>query len=577
MKGKTLGKRASGFVMLFILAALGLQQPLLSQARPTYTNPIISGFYPDPSICRVGNDYYLVNSTFAYFPGINVFHSSDLVHWELIGYVLNNPEQFNLDGQGVSRGIFAPAIRYHDGTFYVTCTLVDIGGNFVATAKNPAGPWSAPAWLPQVNGIDPSLFFDDNGKAYLIFNSNPPDDKSLYSGHRTIRMRDFDAESLKVTGEERILINGGTDIAKKPVWIEGPHIFKKDGAYYMICAEGGTADQHSEVVFKSSGVYGPYVSYKNNPILTQRQLDPKREYAITSTGHADFVETPSGEWWAVFLGCRPYKPYEGEYYNTGRETFMAPVQWNDGWPIINPGRAEVQYRYPYPIWPTSDSVDMPTSGNFLSRDEFDSIELNPNWVFLRTPHEKWFELARKKGCLSMRLRPETCAGSKNPSFVGRRQKNLIGTATTALLFNPKGENEKAGLVIFQNEKHFYYLCKSVEGSIPVIQLYRSASGGGSSATMELLASSTLGKEESESEVSLRIEAKEDTYSFSYTCTPGHWILLKESVDAKFLSTRIAGGFVGCMFGLYATSLDKPTASFAEYDWFEYSGQDAVYQ
>ncbi|MGA7161240.1 MAG: glycoside hydrolase family 43 protein, partial [Bacteroidota bacterium] len=484
------------------------------------------------------------------------------------------PEQLNLDGQGVSRGLFAPSIRYHNGLFYVTCTLVDIGGNFVATAKNPAGPWSNPVWLPEINGIDPSLFFDDDGKAYIIYNSNPPDNKPLYDGHRTIRIHEFDPDSLKVKGEERILINGGTDINKKPVWIEGPHIFKKDSTYYMIDAEGGTSDQHSEVVFKSSGVYGPYVSYNNNPILTQRQLDPRRKFAITSTGHADFVQTESGDWWAVFLGCRPY---EDEYYNTGRETFLAPVSWKDGWPTISPGHEEVQYRYPYPIQPPMDSVDIPTSGNFRTRDDFDSPDLNLNWVFLRTPHEKWFDLTQKKGYLTIKLRPETCAGNMNPSFLGRRQQHLRCSATTALLFTPKAENEKAGLLVFQNEKHFYFICKSSEQGQPVIQLYRSDSSGKSSIGMELIASSSIGKDEEAMEVLLKVEAKEEIYSFSYGYAPDRWIMLKDSVDARFLSTRVAGGFVGCMYAMYATSQMKESNAIAAYNWFEYSGDDKVYK
>ncbi len=548
-----------------------------AQSAANFTNPIIAGFYPDPSVCRVGEDYYLVNSTFAYFPGINVFHSRDLVHWKLIGYVLNRPEQLNLDRQGVSRGLFAPAIRYHNGLFYVTCTLVDIGGNFVATAKDPAGPWSNPAWLPQVNGIDPSLFFDDDGKAYLIYNSIPPDDKSLYNGHRTIRIHEFDPVSLAVTGDERILINGGTNIAKKPVWIEAPHIVKKDATYYLIAAEGGTADQHSEVVFKSANVNGPYISYEKNPILTQRQLDPDREFAITSTGHADFVQTESGDWWAVFLGCRPYRPYREEYYNTGRETFLAPVRWADGWPTINPGQAEVQYRSPAPILAAADSTDIPTSGNFRIRDEFDSPGLNLNWVFLRTPHVKWYDLTTKKGYLSMRLRPETCAGDANPSFLGRRQQHLRCSAAVDMLFTPEADNEKAGVIVFQNEKHFYYLCKSLEKSEPVIQLYMSDSGGRFASGMVLIASVPIGRNETDKGVLLKIESKEDIYSFSYSFEPGRWSLLKDSVDAKFLSTRIAGGFVGCMYATYATSQNKECSNVAAYDWFEYSGDDEVYK
>ena len=314
-------------------------RPWLLQTKE-FTNPILAGFYPDPSICKVGEDYYLVNSTFAYFPGIPVFHSKDLVHWKLIGHVLNRPEQLNLDNAGVSRGLFAPAIRYHNGIFYVTCTLVDKGGNFVVTATNPAGPWSNPVWLRNVNGIDPSLFFDGDGKAYIVFNSDAPENKPLYSGHRTIRLREFDIEHLQASNEEHILVNGGVDITKKPVWIEGPHIFQKDGFYYLCAAEGGTAEDHSEVVFRSAKIDGPYQPYEHNPILTQRDLNPHRKNPITSTGHADLIQAPNGEWWAVFLGCRPYDSLEAAYYNTGRETFMAPVTWENGWPVINPGKKE---------------------------------------------------------------------------------------------------------------------------------------------------------------------------------------------------------------------------------------------
>jgi xylan 1,4-beta-xylosidase len=267
-----------------------------------------------------------VNSTFAYYPGIPVFHSRDLAHWSLIGHVLDRPEQLNLDRQGVSRGLFAPAIRYNNGLFYVTCTLVDNGGNFVVTAKRAEGPWSLPVWQPEVNGIDPSLFFDDDGKAYLIYNSDAPDNKPAYDGHRTIRVRDFDARRLRVTGGETILFNGGVDITRKPVWIEGP-----------------------------------YTPYTQNPILTQRNLDPARPFPITCTGHADFVEVPSGDWWSVFLGCRPYAD---DYYNTGRETFLAPVEWKNGWPRINPKFREIRYRYPLPIQ-TAPSVGRPYSGNFI--------------------------------------------------------------------------------------------------------------------------------------------------------------------------------------------------------------------
>jgi alpha-N-arabinofuranosidase len=547
-----------------------------AEDRPKFKNPILAGFYPDPSLCKVDGDYYLVNSSFSYFPGIPVFHSKDLVHWELIGHALDRAEQLNLDDQGVSRGIYAPTIRHSNGRYYITCTLVDIGGNFVITSKNPAGPWSNPVWLPQINGIDPSLFFDTNGKTYILYNSIPPDDKPLYDGHRTIRMRAFDIDSLKTVGDEILLVDGGSDIKKKPAWIEGPHIFKKDGYYYLIAAEGGTGDQHSEVVFRSKQVTGPYSPFDKNPILTQRNLDPNRKFPITCTGHADFIQTDAGEWWSVFLGSRPYQPYAEGYTNTGRETYQAPVKWVDGWPIINPGFEQVQY---YSFSPLQQVVkpDMhPYNGNFILRDEFDQKVLHPDWVFLRTPHEQWYNLKDKKGYLTIKLRPEMCSGTENPSFIGRRQQHAFGSASVSMNFLPKNDDEKAGLLIFQNEEHFYFLCKSVEGNEPVVQLFKSNKISARD-TMELVASRKILNEESPKEVFLKIEARGKTYAFFYSLEPAKWSLLKEGVDATWLSTRVAGGFVGSMYAMYATSSGKVSTNTASYDWFEYQGNDEVYK
>jgi xylan 1,4-beta-xylosidase len=535
--------------------------------KKQFTNPILAGFYPDPSICKVGSNYYMVNSTFSYFPGITVFHSRDLVQWKLIGHVLNRVEQLNLDGQGVSRGIFAPAIRYHKGIFYVTCTLVDIGGNFVATAKDPAGPWSNPVWLPEINGIDPSLFFDEDGKAFILYNSIAPGNKPLYEGHRTIRMYEFDIDSLKVKGEERLLINGGVDLSKKPIWIEAPHIIRKDGLYYLIAAEGGTADQHSEVVFNSPSVFGPYTPYKNNPILTQRHLNPSRKNPITCAGHADFVQTDSGEWWAVFLASRPYPPYREGFVNTGRETFLAPVKWIDGWPVINPDFEEVQYYYSHPLPLTKDPETVPYSGNFTINDDFN----------LRTPHDNWYDLKTRKGYLAMRLRPEACDGSANPSFLGRRQQHIKGSVSASLELSPKSENEKAGLLAFQNEKYFYFLCKSIEGDVSVVQLFKSCPEKDAKKPMELVSMVKLMGEEKDKDIQLRIESDGGRYAFFYKVNSSVWNLVKDNVDGTFLSTRVAGGFVGAVYALYATSSGLPSGGTAFINWFEYSGNDDVYK
>ena len=219
-------------------------QPL---APGSYRNPILAGFHPDPGVTRVGQRFYLVNSSFSYFPGIPVFASGDLVHWQQIGNVIDRPQELNFDGLSVSRGIFAPTIQYHAGTFYVLCTAVDAGGNFLAVARNPAGPWSDPVWLPQIDGIDPSLFFDEDGSAYVL-NNGPPQEQPRYEGHRAIWIQSFDLATRKLVGPRKVLVNGGTDIAKQPIWIEGPHLYKRAGWYYLMCAEGGTSLQHSEVV-----------------------------------------------------------------------------------------------------------------------------------------------------------------------------------------------------------------------------------------------------------------------------------------------------------------------------------------
>lgn len=544
-----------------ILALAFFSFSLLAGSAQSFRNPILAGFYPDPSICRAGDDFYIVNSSFAYYPGLPLFHSKDLLNWKQIGYAMDRPDQLNLDGAGVSRGLFAPSISYHNGTFYIVCTEVSKLGNFVITAKDPKGPWSKPVSLPQVNGIDPSLFFDGNGKSYIVFNSIPPNNISQHDGHRTIRMFEFDAQNLKVTGEEKLLVNGGTDMAKKPVWIEGPHLIKKDGWYYLICAEGGTGYNHSEVVFRSKSPEGPFVSYEKNPILTQRQLDPNRKNPVTTAGHADFVQAKDGKWWGIFLACRPY---EGDYYNAGRETFMAPVVWKDGWPVFDLGGEEVKYSYP--INAVADTKREPFNGNYLFRDEFSNKTLNTRYRFLRTVRDQWYDLLSKPGSLTLKLRPETCAGKDNPSFVGFNQPHLKGYSATSLRFTPKAGNEKAGLLLFQNEKTYYYLCKTMRGDKQIVALYKGT---------DLVASEALNG--SNKNLFLKIEASGDRYSFYYGLQKNEWKLLQSNADARYLSTKTAGGFVGCVYAMYATSEGKPAENSAAYDWFEIKNDDDVYK
>jgi alpha-N-arabinofuranosidase len=553
-------KKLSAVLGLLIIAGKALAQ------ESKVTNPILAGFYPDPSICRAGKDYYLVNSTFSYYPGLPIFHSTDLVNWKQVGFAMDRPEQLNLDSLPVSLGLFAPAIRYNKGIFYITCTLVGKGGNFVITARNPKGPWSNPVWLPAVKGIDPSLFFDDDGKLYIVHNSEAPDNKPQYQGHCTIRLHELDINTFQVKGEEKILVNGGTDISKKPIWIEGPHLYKYKGYYYLLCAEGGTGYDHSEVVFRSKKVDGPYESYAGNPVLTQRTLDVNRKRPITSTGHADMVAAADGNWYAVFLGCRPYKD---DHYNTGRETYFSTVQWKDGWPVIVPNGEPVPATVSVP---GSEKSNGEFGSNYFFKDDFKSPDLNNRYQFLRTVRTPWYHINNVTGTLTLQLQPITCSDKGNPSFIGYRQSHLNGYAATAVTFKPAGENEKAGLIVFQNDQHFYYLCQSVENNQPVVALYRGPGNDNAGKQPELVIRQKLPAVLHEP-LQLKIQASGSSYAFYYGVKPGHWQLLKDNVPAYLLSTHTAGGFVGCMYALYATSNGIPSNNTAAFTMFESKGSD----
>jgi len=553
-------------LLIIISFALSCKNVQINQKQTVFKNPILAGFYPDPSICKVGeNDYYIVNSSFCYFPGIPIFHSKDLVNWTQIGHALDRAEQMDFDGLGMSRGVFAPTIRYNNGTFYITCTFVDAGGNFIITAKDPKGPWSDPIFIPEIEHIDPSLFFDDDSRVYITYNSVAPDNKPQYSGHRTIRMLEYDIENFKVIGEEVLLINGGSDLSAKPEWIEGPHIYKINGLYYLVPGEGGTYENHSQVVFRSENVKGPYVPYENNPILTQKHLDPNRKNPITSTGHADLVQDEFGSWWAVFLGCRPYVD---DFYNTGRETFMAPVKWIEGWPVINPDYEQVQYSYP--ILANPGTIEIPLNGNFVIKDDFNTEKLAHYWPFQRTVKQKWYSLDEKKGFLSVKLRPEICNDKTNPSFIGRRQQHLTGSVRLSLMFDPKAENEKAGLTIFQNETHYYFICKSKSSNKDVVQFYKS-----NEESMDLIAEQAV---DSKNNIIFKIDVNKDIYSFKYSIDRKNYITLQDSIDARFVRTKGAGGvtFVGSFFGMHATSMGETSDTKAHFDWFEYKGDDETF-
>ena len=518
----------------------------------TFRNPILSGFYPDPSICRDGDDYYLVTSTFEYFPGLPIFHSNDLVNWRQIGHVLDRPSQLELDEIRPSGGLYAPTIRYSEGTFYVICTLVDgkkRSGNFIVTATDPAGPWSEPNWLEHAPGIDPSLLFDDDGRAWYC--SNRMAVNSQFEGHTEIYVQELDLAHMKLVSEPVVIWDGAV---KGAVWSEAPHIYKINGYYYLLTAEGGTAHHHAVVIARSKIITGPYEGNRGNPILTHRHLG--LDFPIVGTGHADIVQTQTGEWWMVLLAMRPYGGY---YYNLGRETFLAPVIWEDGWPIVSPGVGRVEFEHDSPDLTPHLWQQVP------AKDHFDDPVLAHQWNFLRTPREHFWSLSERPGYLRLKLRPQTLSERANPSFVGRRQQHINFSAQAAMSFSPANAQECAGLVLLQNNDfHFRFVVSQNENGNQVVQLIERKAGLDSTLTEQPI---------NGSDFTFKIEAQGQEYQFFIAEETHKWQQVSESVDGRILSTPIAGGFVGTFIGMYASSNGQRSENFADFDWFEYISKD----
>ncbi|HEY6816854.1 MAG TPA: glycoside hydrolase family 43 protein [Croceibacterium sp.] len=503
-----------------------------------YRNPVLAGFHPDPSLVRVGEDFYLATSTFAWFPGIPVFHSRDLVNWTQIGNAIDRADMLRFDGLTLSRGVFAPAITFHDGTFYIANTCVDCGGNFVITARDPAGPWSDPVWLPTVEGIDPSLFFDDDGSAWLI-NNRSPAGPALYDGHRALWIERFDPAGLKMMGNPKMIVDGGIDLSKKPVWIEGPHIYKRNGKYYLSAAEGGTSVNHSQVILRADRADGPSTPAPPgaNPILTQRDLAPDRRDPISAAGHADIVELPDGRFAATFLATRPYD-YGKDFYNLGRETFLLPVDWSGEWPVILEPGLPIPLTAPA-ILPAVPGAP-PMTGSFTAREEFGRADLGPEWMTMRAA-----PYALDQGELVLTPGRQGLGDLGKPAFVARRQQHDEATATTEVSFEP-AEGEMAGLAALQNDDYFLTVAVVREGERTLVRVSRRA-GQDQPRTGVTVAEAPL---DARGPVRLRLTAHGGRYDFAYAIG-GEWQALATGVDGTHLSTATAGGFVGTMIGPFA--------------------------
>jgi xylan 1,4-beta-xylosidase len=492
----------------------------------TWTNPIVPGFYPDPSVCRVGNDYFLVTSTFEYFPGVPVFHSRDLVNWRQVGHCLSRPSQLPLKGARSSQGIYAPTIRHHDGRFYMVTTNVTQRGNFFVHTDDPFGQWSEPIWVDQ-KGIDPSLLFDDDGKVYLTTNRNLQSEIDIATG----KLLTPATKTWEGTGQGDM---------------EAPHLYKINGWYYLMVAEGGTGLGHMVTIARSRSPWGPFEACPRNPVLH----NPATGCEIRATGHADLFEAHDGSWWMVFLGIRIYPGKFPRFHCLGRETYLAPVTWDkDGWPIVNSNGV---------IQPVMESPTLPLHPwpQEPSRDDFDSRDFRLCWNWLRNPVLDDYSLAVHPGWLTLKGSAITLDNLDSPTFVGRRQQHKKFTVSTTLDFAPSAANEEAGLTTYMNEMGHYEMALTLrEGRRTLIVRKRIAD----------LVSEVAAVAISEGPIELHIIADEESYRFCYG--PAKTELARGF--CRYISTEVAGGFTGVYLAMYASGNGKPCSAPARFDYFDY--------
>lgn len=503
-----------------------------------YRNPVLPGFHPDPSIVKVGADFYLVTSSFSWFPGLPVFHSTDLVNWRLVGNAIDRPGMVDFSGLGTNRSLFAPAIEHHDGRFWIVNTCIECGGNFVITADRAEGPWSDPVWLA-FGGIDPSLVLDRDGGAWIVYNDAPPGEPK-YEGHRALWITRFDPAAMQVAGEPVLLVDGGVDLAARPVWAEGPHIYRVGEWYYLTAAEGGTAEQHSQTIYRSRSITGPYQPGPNNPILTQRDLPPDRPDRVEATGHADLVELDDGSWWGVFLATRPFA---GQSTLLGRETFLLPVDWSGGWPsFLAPG-------LPVPL--TSARPPLPLSASSLQavwRDDFDR-PLSAEWIGIRTPaREQQAAVDTRQGKLSLVAGLDPAGSLGKPAFVGRRLQHHRAEVVTRVAFAPQAPGDFAGLLAFMDESHFIAVGME-QGRIVV----RRRIGPDESPLGEVMAEVP---HQTQAPVELRLRLHDGRADFDWRVVgAASWGPVATGVDVEPLASVHAGLFTGLVIGPYAVAAE----------------------
>ena len=501
-----------------------------------FENPVLPGMHPDPTVCRVGSDFYLACSSFEYFPGVPIFHSRDLVNWRQVGHALTRRSQLDLTGVPSSGGIFAPTLRHHDGEFFLVTTLVG-RGHFVVSARSPRGPWSEPSLLDG-DGIDPSLAFLD-GRIYLTRTGRGRDPDHPFIYQTEVGRR---AEGFVPLRRPRVIWRGTGGI-----WPEGPHLYRRGEWYYLVTAEGGTSYDHSVVVTRGRTPYGPFQASPHGPLVTHRD---RPRHPIQATGHADLVDLEDGSTWALLLGIRTAG---GRHHHLGRETFLAPVHWEaDGWPRMS-------------------SVDLRPDGpplrRVLWREEpagFRPGRLPPAWAFVRNPDPRSWSLRARPGCLRLWGTAATLRDVGAPALVCRRQERFDLTVRAQLEFEPRHENEHAGLCIRASEQFHVALVVGLARYGRELRLVRTLAGRSTT-----IGSIALGR----GPVTLEVAATPRHYAFR----GGTGRLLDElgRVRTRALSAetilRETGRhhFTGAAIGLYATGTGARCTVPADFRSFEF--------
>lgn len=505
----------------------------LLYGQKTFNNPIITGMNPDPSICRVGDDFYLVTSSFEYYPGLPIYKSKDLVNWKMIGYALSRPSNCPLGGAYSSGGNFAPAIRYHNGTFYISCTNYGGAGSqgaFYVTAKNPEGPWSEPYWVGNWN-VDPSMMFANDSMYWVS-----PDNKgSFMVGTMNPETGQFITPLKHITSG----LGGSAP--------EGPHMYKIGNYYYFMSAEGGTGYEHREVMQRSKSPYGPFEASPVNPVVSNMH---EPESPFQAIGHADLVQLQDSSWWLVTLG---FRPKGGKFHHLGRETFLAPVVWDEnGWPKGG-DNGVIREEFPFPNLPEHKWKKE------TARDDFGDSTLGLKWNFIRNPYDDNWSLTARPGFLRLNGSKVSLRDIDSPAFIGQRQTAFDMVASTKIGFKPAKNNEEAGLVVRGDDLNHFELLVTLRAGKRVA-LFRKYLQGKTDEERFV--------EIPDGDVVLRISATDIQYQF-WVQQEGKRAVLLGKADARDISTEQIGGFIGAFIGMYASGNGQANTSPADFDWFDF--------